>query len=181
MTQLPTNYQEFIHKSRYSRWIDAEQRRETWDETVERYLVFMWENTPMAQFGTKSKIMQELRDAILTLEIMPSMRAMMTAGAALKRENIAGYNCSYIPIDNPRSFDEIVYILMNGTGVGFSVERKFIEQLPSIPDEEFVTPVSQTCIAGILVGPSVDSVEDLNVDIMTLNRFDERQFEEEYQ
>ena len=139
MTQLPTNYQEFIHKSRYSRWIDAEQRRETWDETVERYLVFMWENTPMAQFGTKSKIMQELRDAILTLEIMPSMRAMMTAGAALKRENIAGYNCSYIPIDNPRSFDEIVYILMNGTGVGFSVERKFIEQLPSIPDEEFET------------------------------------------
>ena len=94
MTQLPTNYQEFIHKSRYSRWIDAEQRRETWDETVERYLVFMWENTPMAQFGTKSKIMQELRDAILTLEIMPSMRAMMTAGAALKRENIAGFTCS---------------------------------------------------------------------------------------
>ena len=136
-TTLPTDYQAFIHKSRYSRWIDAEQRRETWNETVDRYLTFMWENTPMSQFGKKSDIYKELREAILNLEIMPSMRAMMTAGPALKRENIAGYNCSYIPIDNPRSFDEIVYILMNGTGVGFSVEQQFTNMLPSIPDVDF--------------------------------------------
>ena len=136
-TTLPTDYQSFIHKSRYSRWIDEEQRRETWNETVERYLTFMWENTPMSQFGTKSDIYKELRDAILNLEVMPSMRAMMTAGPALKRENIAGYNCSYIPIDNPRSFDEIVFILMNGTGVGFSVEQQFTNMLPSIPDVDF--------------------------------------------
>jgi ribonucleoside-triphosphate reductase (thioredoxin) len=136
-TTLPTDYQAFIHKSRYSRWIETEQRRETWNETVERYLTFMWENTPMLQFGIDSDIYRELRDAILNLEIMPSMRAMMTAGPALKRENIAGYNCSYVPIDNPRSFDEIVYILMNGTGVGFSVEQQFTNMLPSVPDVDF--------------------------------------------
>ena len=138
LMKLPTNYQEFIHKSRYSRWLEEEKRRESWEETVNRYMVFMFENTPIALFGLyqKSEIMKELKKAILNLEIMPSMRAMMTAGPALKRENIAGYNCAYIPIDNPRSFDEIVYVLMNGTGVGFSVEQQFTNMLPSIPDVE---------------------------------------------
>ena len=134
---LPSVYQTFIHKSRYARWLDNEGRRENWNETVERYLSFMWENTPASQFGKKHPVFDQLKNSILNLEVMPSMRALMTAGPALKRENIAGYNCSYIPIDNPRSFDEIVYILMNGTGVGFSVEKKFTDMLPSIPEDDF--------------------------------------------
>ena len=134
---LPSVYQTFIHKSRYARWLDSEGRRENWNETVERYLSFMWENTPVVQLGKQNSIFNELKEAIINLQVMPSMRALMTAGPALKRENIAGYNCSYIPIDNPRSFDEIVYILMNGTGVGFSVEKKFTDMLPSIPEDGF--------------------------------------------
>ena len=135
---LPTNYQSFIHMSRYSRWLDEEQRRETWEETVDRYLSFMVrhlsDNYSYDLFG---KELGELRDAMLTLKVLGSMRALMTAGPALKRENVAGYNCSYLPVDSPRSFDECLYILMNGTGVGFSVERQYINNLPTIPDQEF--------------------------------------------
>jgi len=135
---LPTNYQSFIHMSRYSRWLDEEQRRETWEETVDRYLSFMVrhlaDNYSYDLFG---KELEELRNAMLTLKVLGSMRALMTAGPALKRENVAGYNCSYLPVDSPRSFDECLYILMNGTGVGFSVERQYINSLPTIPDQEF--------------------------------------------
>ena len=135
---LPTNYQSFIHMSRYSRWLEEEQRRETWEETIDRYLSFMAnhlkENYSYSLFG---KELGELRDAMLSLKVLGSMRALMTAGPALARENVSGYNCSYLPVDSPRSFDECLYILMNGTGVGFSVERQYIAKLPTIPDQEF--------------------------------------------
>jgi len=132
---LPTVYQQFIHKSRYARWIDEESRRENWDETVERYLQFMQDHVLMKhnvklQDGT----VNEIRDSILSLQVMPSMRAMMTSGPALARDNICGYNCSYIPVDSPRAFDECMYILMCGTGVGFSVERENVDRLPVVSD-----------------------------------------------
>ena len=135
---LPTNYQSFIHMSRYSRWLEDEQRRETWEETVDRYLSFMAQHLgDNYSYDLHGKELGELRDAMLTLKVLGSMRALMTAGPALKRENVAGYNCSYLPVDSPRSFDECLYILMNGTGVGFSVERQYINNLPTIPDQEF--------------------------------------------
>ena len=130
---LPTEYQSFIHMSRYSRWIADENRRESWSETVSRLISFFRENVE----GIDEKSWEDMEEAILSLEVMPSMRALMTAGKALERENIAGYNCSYIPIDNPKAFDEVLYILMNGTGVGFSVERQYSDRLPTIPDVEF--------------------------------------------
>ena len=130
---LPTEYQSFIHMSRYSRWIADENRRESWSETVNRLVSFFKENVE----GVDAKSWEDMEEAILSLQVMPSMRALMTAGKALERENIAGYNCSYIPIDNPKAFDEVLYILMNGTGVGFSVERQYSDRLPTIPDVEF--------------------------------------------
>lgn len=133
---LPTVYQQYIHLSRYSRWLPDKQRRETWPETVSRYFDFFEEHLKENNnFVLTKELRQELEDAVLTLKIMPSMRCIMTAGEALKRENISGYNCSYVAVDNPRSFDEILYILMNGTGVGFSVESKFINQLPVVAEE----------------------------------------------
>jgi ribonucleoside-diphosphate reductase alpha chain len=133
---LPTLYQEFIHKSRYARWLWDENRRENWDETVARYFNFFDEHVKEVTGYTVTKEeRKELEQAVLNLEIMPSMRCLMTAGEALKRENVAGYNCSYVAVDSPRSFDEILYILMNGTGVGFSVESKFVDQLPVIADD----------------------------------------------
>ena len=138
--QLPTEYQNFIYLSRYSRWLEEEGRRETWDETVNRLITFFKVHVE-TNLGVKDQLDTKdwtmIRNAILNLEVMPSMRSLMTAGPALERENIAGYNCSYIPVDNPKSFDEILYILMNGTGVGFSVERQYVNQLPTIPDVEF--------------------------------------------
>jgi ribonucleoside-triphosphate reductase len=132
---LPTLYQEFIHKSRYARWLWDENRRENWDETVARYFNFFDEHVKEVTGYTVTKEeRKELEDAVLNLEIMPSMRCLMTAGEALKRENVAGYNCSYVAVDSPRSFDEILYILMNGTGVGFSVESKFVDQLPVVAE-----------------------------------------------
>ena len=132
---LPTQYQEYIHLSRYSRWLPEEGRRETWSETVGRYYDFfeehMKENYNFDINGTRA----ELEEATLNLEVMPSMRSLMTAGPALKRDNIAGYNCSYIAIDRITAFDEILYILMNGTGVGFSVERQYVQNLPVVADE----------------------------------------------
>ena len=130
---LPTEYQSFIHMSRYSRWLEDEGRRESWSETVGRLISFFKENIK----GIDAKSWEDMEEAILSLQVMPSMRALMNAGKALERENVAGYNCSYIPIDNPKAFDEVLYILMNGTGVGFSVERQYSDKLPTIPDVEF--------------------------------------------
>jgi ribonucleoside-diphosphate reductase alpha chain len=126
---LPTDYQSFIHKSRYARWLDEEGRRESWSETVERYM----DNVVRTKAGDDSYV-NKIRDAIVSLEVMPSMRAMMTAGKALERDNTAGYNCSYLPVDDPKSFDEAMFILLCGTGVGFSVERQFISKLPEVPE-----------------------------------------------
>ena len=122
-------YQQFIHKSRYARWIPEESRRETWAETVQRYVDF-WINRGQVD----DAVAKELYNAIHDLEVMPSMRCMMTAGVALDKDNIAGFNCSYLHIDSPRSFDELMYVLMCGTGVGFSVERNFINKLPEIAE-----------------------------------------------
>jgi len=135
---LPTEYQSFIHLSRYSRWLEDKGRRESWSETVGRLISYFKKHIDNNYKGIiKSKDWMEIEEAILSLEVMPSMRALMTAGDALDREHIAGYNCSYIPIDSPRSFDEVLYILMNGTGVGFSVERQYADKLPTVPDQEF--------------------------------------------
>jgi len=128
-------YENFIALSRYARWIESENRRETWKETVDRYFNFM-----VIQLREKhgyvpdNKILAELKDAVFNRNVMPSMRSVMTAGAALERENVSGYNCAFLPVDNPRSFDEAMYILMCGTGVGFSVEYKYINKLPVLPE-----------------------------------------------
>ena len=133
---LPTTYQQFIHASRYARFIDAEKRRESWDETVSRYFNFMEEHLKETQkYVLPKELRKELEEQVLSLGIMPSMRSLMTAGNALKRDHTAGYNCSYLPINDVRSFDEVMYILMCGTGVGFSVERDYVEELPTIAEE----------------------------------------------
>lgn len=124
-------YESYIHKSRYARYIPELQRRETWEETVARYTYFFDKRTDHKY----QKDFQELREAILDLEVMPSMRALMTAGEALDRDNVAGFNCSYLTIDHPKAFDEMMYILMCGTGVGFSVERQYIQKLPDVAEK----------------------------------------------
>ena len=123
------DYQHYIHASRYARWLPDKGRRETWEETVTRYCDF-WKAKFPETFPYK-----EIHKAIYNLDVMPSMRALMTAGAALERDNIAGYNCSYLPIDDVRAFDEAMFILMNGTGLGFSVERQYISKLPTVASE----------------------------------------------
>ena len=133
---LPTEYQEFIHLSRYSRWLPEKGRRETWSETVGRYFDFFTEHLQeQNEFKLDDVSRKRLEEAVLTQKVMPSMRCLMTAGEALKRENVAGYNCSYVAVDSTRAFDEILYILMNGTGVGFSVERQDVIKLPNVADE----------------------------------------------
>ena len=135
---LPTDYQAFIHTSRYARWIEAEQRRETWDETVSRYMDNIVE--PVFDSGDSEEnlnIANEIEQAILSLEIMPSMRSLMTAGAAAARDNTCMYNCSYVAIDDPKAFDEAMFILLCGTGVGFSCERQYIKHLPEVPEKLF--------------------------------------------
>ena len=127
---LPTDYQSFIHTSRYARWIEDEGRRESWPETVDRFI----SQVVTTKTDSDTKVQNELRDAILSLEVMPSMRAMMTAGPALHRDNTCAYNCSYLPVDDPKSFDEAMFILLCGTGVGFSVERQFVSKLPEVPE-----------------------------------------------
>ena len=122
-------YQQFIHKSRYARWLPEQKRRETWAETVNRYVAF-WVDRGQLDQKTSAKMF----DAIHNMEVMPSMRCMMTAGDALAKDNVAGFNCSYLAIDSPRSFDELMYVLMCGTGVGFSVERNFITKLPEVAE-----------------------------------------------
>ena len=130
--QLPTDYQAFIHKSRYAKYFD-DRGRENWDETVSRYMENVVSSALTIASEWKDAVYYEIEQAILGLEIMPSMRAMMTAGPALDRDNTAGYNCSYLPVDDPKSFDEAMYILLCGTGVGFSVERQYITKLPEVP------------------------------------------------
>jgi ribonucleoside-triphosphate reductase len=133
---LPTQYQQFIHLSRYSRWMPQENRRETWEETVSRYFTFFESYLQkMHKYKLTDKLQNQLKDYILDLKIMPSMRCLMTAGEALEKENIAGYNCSYVAVDRPQAFDEILYILMNGTGVGFSVDRQSVNNLPDVAEE----------------------------------------------
>ena len=122
-------YQQFIHKSRYARWLPEQKRRETWAETVNRYVAF-WVDRGQLDQKTSAKMF----DAIHNMEVMPSMRCMMTAGEALDKDNVAGFNCSYLAIDSARSFDELMYVLMCGTGVGFSVERNFINKLPEVAE-----------------------------------------------
>ena len=137
---LPTQYQQFIHLSRYSRWLPEEGRRETWDETIARYFGFFKEHLKeMCDYDLDTKTKNELEEAILDTRVMPSMRCLMTAGPALKKENIAGYNCSYVAIDRVASFDEILYVLMNGTGVGFSVERQYTAKLPVVAEEFYMS------------------------------------------
>ena len=142
---LPNDYQNFIALSRYARWLPEENRRETWEETVARYFDFMEEhlkeNTNQELVPKTRKILER---AVLNLEVMPSMRALMTSGKALKENNIAGYNCAYLSVDHPKAFDECLYILMHGTGVGFSVERQFINKLPEIPEQ--VVDVDDTIV-----------------------------------
>ena len=133
--QLPSLYQEFIHLSRYSRWREDLGRRETWTETVERLMDFFKGHLKDNHKFDDEKIMKDLEQAILDLRVMPSMRAMMTAGPALARDHIAGYNCSFKAINKVTAFDEILYILMNGTGVGFSVERQHVAELPVVADD----------------------------------------------
>ena len=128
--QLPTDYQSFIHKSRYAKYFDGEGR-ESWSSTVGRYMDNV---VRKALGGVDNTTIRDIEQAIIGQEIMPSMRAMMTAGPALDRDNTAGYNCSYLPVDDPKSFDEAMYILLCGTGVGFSVERQFISKLPEVPE-----------------------------------------------
>ena len=133
---LPTEYQNYIAISRYARWIEKENRRETWSETVGRYFDFFTEHLQeQNEFKLDDVSRKRLEEAVLTQKVMPSMRCLMTAGEALKRENVAGYNCSYVAVDSTRAFDEILYILMNGTGVGFSVERQDVIKLPNVADE----------------------------------------------
>ena len=135
---LPTLYQEFIYKSRYAKFLDSEQRRENWSETVARYFDFMTNHLQKNHNYTLSnKDRTELETAVLSLEIMPSMRALMTAGPSLERDNTCAYNCSYVAVDDPKAFDEAMLILMNGTGVGFSVERQYVNELPEIPARMF--------------------------------------------
>jgi len=135
---LPTLYQEFIYKSRYSKFLDKEGRRENWSETVSRYFDFMANHlSENHSYSLPKAERKELEEAILNLEIMPSMRALMTAGPSLERDNTCAYNCSYVAVDDPKSFDETMLILMNGTGVGFSVERQYVNNLPEIPAKMF--------------------------------------------
>jgi len=127
---LPTSYQTIIHKSRYARYLPELKRRESWEETVERLMSYLTSKHPIVH-----EVEDSLTQAILNLEVMPSMRLLMSAGEACERDNIAAYNCSYIAINNKRAFSETLYVLMNGTGVGFSCERQEISQLPAIPEE----------------------------------------------
>lgn len=138
--QLPSLYQQYIHLSRYSRYRYEDSRRETWEETVNRYFSFFAEHLKEhCNYNLSKDLKEKLQDSVLSLETMPSMRCLMTAGEALHRENVAGYNCSFVAIDNPRAFDEILYILMNGTGVGFSVERQMINEMPRVADDFYPT------------------------------------------
>lgn len=130
------DYQKYIHQSRYARYLDSEGRRETWEETVDRYITYFDSKLSYRySMDDHGLIYSEVRQAILDMEVMPSMRCMMTAGEALDRDNVAGYNCAYLAVDSPRAFDEAMYVLLCGTGVGFSVERQYVQKLPEVSEE----------------------------------------------
>jgi len=132
MTELPTNYQTFIALSRYSRWLPDEGRRESWTDTLDRFVdnIVMGPDIPL-------EVADAARNGMHDLEVMPSMRAVMTAGKASERDNTCIYNCAFLPVDDPKSFDEAMFILLCGTGVGFSVERQYVQKLPEVPDQMF--------------------------------------------
>lgn len=132
MSKLPTDYQNFIYTSRYARWRPEDKRREVWPETVDRYVNWIFDEVKAKQGVDLSAHKPAVQDMILNLDVMPSMRCLLTAGPALERNHVAGYNCAYLPVDNLRAFDETLYILMCGTGVGFSVERRYTNKLPTI-------------------------------------------------
>lgn len=129
--QLPTDYQAFIHKSRYAKYVEG-KGRESWPETIDRFMT----NVVAPKLTDESgwQVYKDLEDAMLNLSVMPSMRSLMTAGPAADRDNTCMYNCSYLPVDDLKSFDEAMFILLCGTGVGFSVERQFVTKLPEVPD-----------------------------------------------
>lgn len=153
---LPTPYQQFIHLSRYARWNEGLGRRETWEETVERYVDFFDELTDRQH---TADLKGRVKEAILDLKVMPSMRAMMTAGEALKREGISQYNCSYLAVNTTKAFSEALYVLMCGTGVGFSCERQEIAKLPAVP--EVLTPSEEWIVVGDSKEGWAQAVEDL--------------------
>jgi ribonucleoside-diphosphate reductase alpha chain len=139
-----TIYETFIAKSRYARYLESEARRENWSETVARYFAFMQHHLlEKHAYEIPEELFTQLKEAVTTKQVLPSMRALMTAGEALSRNNTAGYNCSYLPVDDPKSFDEAMFILLCGTGVGFSVERQYINKLPEIPERIYD---SESCI-----------------------------------
>jgi ribonucleoside-diphosphate reductase alpha chain len=137
MSQTIENpYENFIALSRYAKWVESEGRRETWGETVDRYFTFMTNHLKVNHnYIPNEKLVAELKEFVFQRNVMPSMRSVMTSGAALERDNVAGYNCAFLPVDSPRSFDETMYVLMCGTGVGFSVEYKYINKLPAVPEK----------------------------------------------
>jgi ribonucleoside-triphosphate reductase len=135
--ELPTLYQQVTHQTKYARWNEDKNRRETWVETVDRYMDFIQEHLTENFHPLSNEDFEACRKAILRLDVLPSMRALMTAGPALKRDNAAAYNCAYLVINRPHAFDEALYLLCCGTGVGFSVERQYIKQLPEIAEEFF--------------------------------------------
>jgi ribonucleoside-diphosphate reductase alpha chain len=137
MSQTIANpYENFIALSRYAKWVEAEGRRETWGETVDRYFSFITNHLKTNHnYIPNEKLVAELKEFVFERNVMPSMRSVMTSGAALERDNVAGYNCAFLPVDSPRSFDETMYVLMCGTGVGFSVEYKYINKLPPVPEK----------------------------------------------
>ncbi len=135
---IDTVYEQFIAKSRYARYLSDEDRRENWKETVDRYFSFMEEHLlEKHDYLIPASLLEELRLAVFNKEVLPSMRAIMTSGEALERDNTAGYNCAYLPIDDPKCFDEAMFILLCGTGIGFSVERQYVTKLPEVPDKIF--------------------------------------------
>lgn len=133
---LNTDYQKYIHLSRYSRWMEDKGRRETWEETVDRYITFFQKHlTEKYNYMLSEEDMERIRSSMLNIRALGSMRALMTAGPALERDHVAGYNCAYLAVDHVRAFSETLYILMCGTGVGFSVERQYVSKLPTLPEE----------------------------------------------
>lgn len=136
-----SKYQDYIHLSRYARWLEKEKRRETWEETVRRYVNFFHDKFEKEGYTNPkiTNVLIEIEKAIFNHEVMPSMRCLMSAGKALKRDNVAGYNCGFLIMNRTRAFDELMYALLCGTGMGFSVERQFINQLPEITEEFFET------------------------------------------
>jgi ribonucleoside-triphosphate reductase len=141
-----SQFQEYVYISRYARFLHEENRRETWPETVKRYFDFMEIHLRLnCGYNLQSELRNHLESSVLNLDVMPSMRCIMTAGAALHKENIAGFNCAYLTVDSQEAFSEMLYVLMNGTGVGFSVESEYTNKLPTIPP---LWPIMETIHVG---------------------------------